>query len=223
MKTIYGKTLVKDMLKSYKQCLNAEYTHTAKDVSFTHKFNKDHSKLTIFFEWSNGKTDWINNFRFKAKPYKEMDISWKCHGGFLECWNDAKDILKPYIMDERVKSIKIVGYSHGAALALLCHEYCVFRRPDISDNIIGYGFGCPRVIHGWFTCKCIRNRWKNFYVIRNHNDIVTHVPPVLFGFIHVGNILKIGKKAKWNPVDSHRPQNYIESLENLIKEMNDVD
>lgn len=202
-----------NLLNLFNQVLNVKYTTIpGSEASFF--YEKRGSVLYIFFEHSNGIIDWRNNFDFPAKPYREMENKWYVHRGFLRVWKSAKQYLKAQICNPNVKGIVIVGYSHGAALALLCHEFCVFNRPDIAGNIFGYGFGCPRVVYG-----CLRRnicvRFKNFYVIRNCRDIVTHVPPMLFGFRHVGNIIHIGKTANYGPVDSHRPENYIKQLEKL--------
>ena len=180
-------------------------------------YEKRDGILYIFFEHSNGIIDWRNNFDFPSKAYREMENKWSVHRGFMRVWKSARDCLKEQIFDLNFKGIVIVGYSHGAALALLCHEYCVYNRPDIAENIYGYGFGCPRVVHGYLNRK-ICDRFKKFFVIRNCRDIVTHLPPILFGFRHVGNMISIGKKAKYGPINSHRPENYLYQLEKLEKE-----
>lgn len=165
--------------------------------------------LYILFEWSNGKVDWKNNFDFPARPYGEMKHRWFVHRGFLRVWKTIRDKIKAQVIDPNIKHIIVAGYSHGAAIAVLCHEYCVFNRPDIE--ISGYGFGAPRVVWGWLN-KTVKRRFDNFYVIRNCRDIVTHVPPTLFGYRHVGNMIKIGVRGKYGLIDSHRPENYETEL-----------
>ena len=90
--------------------------------------------------------------------------------------------------------IVVVGYSHGGALAALCHECVWYNREDLreGDALLGFGFEAPRIYAGWRMPKALKERWKNFTVYRNKNDIVTHLPPVLFGFRHVGKMKKIG-------------------------------
>jgi len=41
---------------------------------------------------------------------------------------------------------------------------------------------------------------------------VTHVPPVLLGFRHVGEVVKIGEKGKYSPVKAHYPGSYLAEL-----------
>ena len=51
--------------------------------------------------------------------------------------------------------------------------------------------------------KELRERWDKFTVIRTNNDIVTHCPPVIFGYCHVGDLVKI--KGDVGLVDNHLP------------------
>lgn len=191
----------------YARILKAEYTHLEETASFA--FERDGATLYIYFEWSNGKTDWKNNFDFPAKPYRDMKNKWFAHRGFLKVWKIIEPHLKEQILDDSVKYIVIGGYSHGAAIALLCHEYCKFNRSDIL--IEGYGFGAPRVVWG-FLRKAVKQRFDGFTVVRNGCDIVTHLPPAVLGYRHAGNILKIGRNKGYKPIESHYPEHYTKEL-----------
>ena len=201
-----------NLLKLFQKCVNAKYIHVENSGDYC--VERQDSTLYIYLECSNGSTDWKNNFDFPAKPYKRMGKTvWLAHRGFLRVWKSIETHLEAYIKDETVKKIVVVGYSHGAALAVLCHEYIWYNRPDLRDeNLEGYGFGCPRVLWGIKTKK-IKERWKNFVVIRNLDDIVTHVPPLLFGYSHVGTMVKIGKKRKYSSINAHMPKNIVCELE----------
>ena len=208
-----------NLLNLYYRCLRAKYTTVENQGDYA--IERENDTLYLFFEWSDGKEDWINNFAFPAKPYKDMGITWYCHRGFLRVWKSIEPYLEDVIMDKTIKHIVIVGYSHGAAVATLCHEYVWFNRPDLRDKLEGYGFGCPRCFWGWFIKKELKERWANFHLVRNLNDLVTYVPPVLFGFRHINKVIKIGTKGKFKVrksklkcVDAHRHTNYIYSLEN---------
>ena len=159
------------------------------------------SEMTMsFISFCNGRTeDWKNNFDFAARPYKDMDTKWKAHRGFVRVWKSIEPYLKE-IHDPTIKKIIIVGYSHGAALAILAHEYVWFNRPDIREDCITYAFEAPRVFKGKLP-KEIKERWANCFTFRVDNDIVTHVPPRVFGFRHVGNIVNIipDKRNTLNP------------------------
>ena len=199
----------------FRRCLEIPYTRV--DNSGDYAVEKIGNTLYIYLEKSNGREDWKNNIDFPVKAYKDMDGGiWYAHRGFLRVWKSIEPHVSAYILDPTVESIITVGYSHGGGLAVLCHEYLWYNRPDIRDNIYGYGFGSPRVI--WGIKKEEHGiRWGNFTVIRNIDDVVTHAPPALFGYFHVGEILKIGESGKYSGVDAHRPESYLAELKTLSK------
>ncbi|MDD4773065.1 MAG: hypothetical protein PHZ09_05600, partial [Eubacteriales bacterium] len=114
------------------------------------------------------------------------------------------------INDKKIESATVCGYSHGAALAVLCHEYIWFNRPDLRSRLNGYGYGGPRVLWGQ---SIPRERWKNFIRVCNTGDIVTRLPPKLLGYRHAGKPLYIGERGKYNKVTAHMPESYITELE----------
>lgn len=196
----------------FTKILQVEYTHLEEAASFA--YERTRGTLYIYFEESNGATDWKNNFDFPAKPYRRMEHKWYAHRGFLKVWKVIEPHLQAPICDPSVKHIIIGGYSHGAAIALLCHEYCKYNRPDVE--VEGYGFGAPRVLWG-FMRKAVKKRFEGFTVIRNGYDIVTHVPPALFGYRHVGTMVKVGRGKGYNPVASHYAHNYKTELRDLYE------
>lgn len=196
---------MKALLEKFNTCLKAKYIHTENDGSYSVQRSGD--KLTLLFEWSNGKTDWRNNFDFPAKPYRGMKDLWFCHRGFLKVWKSIEPHLKDQIFDLTVSKIDIVGYSHGGAIAQLCYEYVKFNRPDVE--LTGYGFGSPRVLWG-LASKRVKSRFKGFKVIRNGNDLITHLPPVLLGFRHVCEVVEIGQSV--GLIKDHYRENYTEAM-----------
>lgn len=177
-----------NLYEAYKKCLSEHYVTVENDGDYS--LSRDGEKLTIYFEWSDGKIDWLNNFNFPAKPYRDMKNLWFAHRGFLKVWKSIEPYIAKDISDPTVKKIDIVGYSHGAAIAQLCFEYVKFNRPDVE--VAGVGFGSPRVFWG-FAKKTVKDRFKGFIVIRNGHDLITHLPPVLFGFRHICKVRKVGR------------------------------
>jgi len=194
------------------------------------------STLYIYLAHSNGKEDWANNLDFLPVRHKrrlmlsclsipkrayrvetDQEKGWFAHRGFLRVWKSVEGYIADAVLDPGVKRIVCVGYSHGAALAVLCHEYVWYHRQDLRDPIEGYGFGCPRVFWGECTPE-LAERWKNFTVIRNLNDPVTHLPPSFLGFTHVGTMLTIGTRGKYSAFDAHRPENIKKELSLLEKQ-----
>lgn len=211
------------------------YTIPYKQVgdSVNYAFEEQDDILYIYFEGSNSITDWVRNFLFPAKPYKDMEISYRVHRGFLAAWKEVEDIIIAKITEKvqdqyKWKKIIVIGYSHGGALAGLCHECVWFWRPDLrKDGLEGYGFEAPRFYAGFKVKKALQERWKTFKVIRNNIDIVTHCPPALLCFCHVGEIYKVygDRKLVENKmpcfVKDHFPQCVYDGLkkdeENEIK------
>ncbi len=202
-----------ELIRLFRRCLNRTYTHVENSADFS--LERAGSELYIYFQSSDGATDWRNNLDFPAKAYdRPGDIKWYAHSGFLKVWKTVEDYISADVKDDSVRKIVIVGYSHGAALAVLCHEYSWYCRPDLRDSLEGYGFGCPRVIWG-LKPKSLKRRWDAFTVVRNLDDIVTHLPPAVLGYSHVGKLLEIGKIGKYSRVDAHRPESYLAELSTL--------
>lgn len=194
----------------FRRCINIPYLNVG--VSANYATERVNNTLYIYFQHSIEKNDWKINFDFPAKPYRRMGQTlWFAHRGFLGQWHKILPRLEEEIADKSIRRIVVTGYSHGAAIAVLCHEYVWFNRPDLRNSLFGYGFGCPRVIWG-IKRKNLCCRWDNFTVIRNIDDIVTHLPPALFGYIHVGRMLEVGERGKYSPFEAHYPENIFYEL-----------
>lgn len=206
--------------------------------SVNYAFVEEGDTLYIYFQGSNSITDWVRNFLFGKKPYKDMAVPYKVHRGFLAAWKTVEDIIinkvtekqKEEVLNKRTggvhlkevfkwKHIVIAGYSHGGALAGFCHECVWYYRPDLRENNLeGYGFEAPRFYAGFKVKKQLKERWEKFTVIRTNNDIVTHCPPVIFGYTHVGSLLKVKGDKKLvsdkvpGCVKSHYPQVVYDAL-----------
>ena len=197
----------------FEKCRFAEYEEAENSASYA--FQRDGDTLYILLEKSSGLTDWKNNLDFPTAEYKKLGHGWFCHRGFMKVWNTLEPIVASRISEPWIKNITVIGYSHGAAPAVFAHEFIWYNRPDLRDNLTGYGFGCPRVYWGVVIRKELRERRKNFYVIRNKPDIITHLPPVLFGYRHVGSTVSVGQYFKYSPIGAHRPENYETELNSL--------
>lgn len=197
------------MKELFERCLKAHYVRTPESGDYA--IEVDDGTLYLLFQKSNGKQDWKNNFDFPAKPYKRMNSKWYCHRGFLRVWKAMRDEVEKNVATwlPYITSICCVGYSHGAALALLATEDMVFLHGD-KLRVEGWGFGCPRVVWGILP-KDVKQRLRNFTAVRNIPDIVTHAPPALFGFHHV-KLLRVGNFGKYSPVDAHRAKSYLNEL-----------
>lgn len=225
------------LLKLFRNCAyDVKYETAGNDVNyaFVEEGNDISKTLYIYFQGSSSTTDWIRNFLFKKRPYKDMKIPYRVHRGFLKAWKEVEDIIINKIKEEdyigpysfyRYQKIIVVGYSHGGALAAFCHECVWFHRPDLRENgLYGYGFEAPK-IYGWFKVKdSLRERWKNFVIIKTNNDIVTRCPPSVLGYCHVGKILQAEGDIKLTPQKWYIPNciksHYPQVVEDALKKLN---
>lgn len=201
---------VRELINLFENCYKNEYQTIGNDVDYL--CVRINNILYIFFKGSDSEEDWRANFAFGRKPYKDMEVSYKVHGGFLERWKEVEDTVAAQIKDDTIEKIVIAGYSHGAALAAFCHEFCWYHRKDLRAHIWGVGFESPRVYGGLKVKKELEERWAQFFVIRNGKDIVTHLPPRCFGFCHVGKVIKIGQGRNHGYIKAHTADAVKESL-----------
>lgn len=202
------------LLSLFLRCLNAHYVHTPESGDYALQIEGD--RLYLLFEWSDGREDWHHNLTFSAQkvnPDAQKDEQWYAHRGFLKVWNamkeDVTEQVTHLITDHRLKALACVGYSHGAALALLATE-SLSRHLGKRFLVEGYGFGSPRVVWGNLS-DAVRQHLKNYHTVRNIPDLVTYLPPAALGFRHV-NLLTVGQKEKYSPVKAHTSQAYIDEL-----------
>lgn len=162
-----------------------------------YKFKEEGDHLYIFFQGSAQWQDWFLNFFIKKMPYKDMEVPYKVHGGFLIAWKAVEDIVIEKITEKdgdayKWKDITVVGYSHGAALCQFALECVWFHRPELRNEYMrGVAFEAPRIFAQWKLPPELAARWNNLLVIRTGDDIVTHCPPLIFGYRNLGTMLKI--------------------------------
>lgn len=164
---------------------------------------------TLYFQCSRSWNDWKNNFRFWMVPYDDMEEKFYVHKGFLEMWKSVREVILKYDIDT------IIGYSLGGALAILAHEDFTFHTGKQPRTIV---FGCPRVI--WFPSKSIRARFSRVEYIQNPRDIVTHLPPSIFGYRRVYGKREVLRLPARKPAgyylstwaSGHSPEEYRQRL-----------
>ncbi len=206
------------MLEALLTCLRATYTHTQEGGDFAVVYQNQ--RLYLLFEWSDGYEDWKNNFSFAStcvNPQSPKEERWYCHRGFLRVWQGMRwQVISEvdwYVRRYVIREMVCVGYSHGAALSLLATQEMYAMCQESQVKVTGYGFGCPRVVKGKLP-PAVRESLKSFTSVRNRHDIVTYLPPRIFGFAHVG-LVEIGKSGQYNMVEAHRAENYIASLQDM--------
>ena len=197
----------------FERCLQAQYVHTAMGGDYA--IEARGNTLYLLFEWSDGGEDWINNLDFPATPYRRMEQTWFCHRGFLRVWRALRDEVEPAVesmLHRRpwIREIVCIGYSHGAAMAVLACEDMTFlygKRLEVS----GYGFGTPRVLWGPIP-RAVKSRLSAFYATVCVPDLVTTVPPTTRRAIWMPWTRKFGKIPPKRPKQRSECQTNPEQL-----------
>jgi triacylglycerol lipase len=117
-------------------------------------------------------------------------IEGRVHTGFVQAYKSVEKEIEASI--EKVKGLPlyITGHSLGAALATVATQY-LERNHLIRDQIAAcYTFGSPRVGNNQFD-----QEFKSaIYRMVNTTDIVTVIPLLAMGYIHIGDVRFLQRK-----------------------------
>jgi triacylglycerol lipase len=123
----------------------------------------------------------------------------KVHRGFKREVDDLWPMLEETIVSGK-KPLWFCGHSLGGAMATICSSRCFLSHIDPNPEQL-YTYGSPRVGDNTYINHV---KMEHFRFV-NNNDIVTRVPPLLFGYRHGGSEIYINRKG------------YIRKLGQLMK------
>ncbi len=150
--------------------------------------------LQISFRGSDSPKDWLTSLSFwkKTIPYGNVLSPIRVHAGFINAYKTprVRDSIRQWVSGD-VRRVRLCGHSYGAALAVLCAVDIEYNFPDRDVEAII--FGCPRVGNAAFARSYDKRVFKTVRV-ENGNDIVTRLPPRMFGYRHVGALFHIGER-----------------------------
>lgn len=202
-----------DLIKLWQWAVTGPWIERAKDTEYKWGIDEHNNLMVTFKGSSQFKTkgnriaiDWRQNIDFIAKPYRKMKSTWFAHRGFKNKWKVIEDEVLELVTTHKPKGILLTGFSQGAAIAGLAHESMWYNFPEYRYEMDTKVFGCPRFVWFWNKWK-VNDRWKNFTRIENGWDLVTKVPFILLGYIHVGNKIRIGRK--WWQVSFRFKHNHL--------------
>ncbi|MFT3891837.1 MAG: lipase family protein [Anaerolineales bacterium] len=113
------------------------------------------------------------------------------HKGFRDAYESVREEIEKSIvaLDKKVP-LYITGHSLGAALATVATQE-LDKKDAYRDRIAAcYTFGSPRVGNAAYD----RNFKAPIYRMVNTTDIVTVIPLLAMGYIHIGDIRYLGRK-----------------------------
>jgi len=176
----------------YEASINQDWTHSGLDVRYKLIINGDTANLYFAYTWDS--FGWKENFKFFPKEivqaYKNTDLIWYAHEGFLDMYKSVKDEIKKQITVD-IKHITISGFSQGASLSILAHEDLWYSFPNLRSEIRTYSFAPARVLYQPYPK--LLERFINVKIYARHGDPVPHVPFWVMGFDHPVKKKMIGK------------------------------
>ncbi|KAG2212653.1 hypothetical protein INT47_000630 [Mucor saturninus] len=145
--------------------------------------------IHLVFRGTNSIRSAITDLIFDFTNYTPVKGA-KVHKGFLASYNEVVNtffpILQAQITANPSYKVEISGHSLGGAQALLAGMDLYQRDKRLtSKNLSIYTVGCPRVGNPEFAYY-VDSTGIPFSRSVNKRDIVPHVPPQSFGFLHPG-------------------------------------
>lgn len=174
----------------FNRCLEGPWITAGDDVQYKLEGG------VLYFQYTASDADWLANFDFPVVPYRDMKHKFYVHRGFLAKWKSVREVIRS--LDFHT----IVGFSQGAALAALACEDRWFHTAYEPTAIL---FGCPRFL--WLPDSSARLAFCGTRRVSLRGDLVTHLPPLIFGYQHVGQEEKIGPWSIIRP-KKHDPEAY---------------
>ncbi len=154
---------------------------------------EDEQNLILSFRGTESLRDWLQNLQFLQRDHPlggEVHIGF--HKALLSVWSKLAPLLNE--SSRKGKRLFITGHSLGGALATLAAAQMAIEGTSDQIHAI-YTFGQPLVGDRRFTPpfnSIFRNRFWRF---RNHNDLVTRIPPRGF-YQHVQDRIKFDRDGQ---------------------------
>lgn len=119
-----------------------------------------------------------------ARAFRASVFEGRVHKGFVEAYKSVEVQVLKALKKMGDLPLYITGHSLGAALATVATQY-LERDRILRDQIAAcYTFGSPRVGDWQFD----REFKSAIYRVVNTTDIVTVIPLLAMGYIHIGDI-----------------------------------
>ena len=119
--------------------------------------------------------------------------SGRIHAGFTQAYESVAKGIEKSLVKVRELPLYITGHSLGGALATVATQN-LESNPKFEFQIAAcYTFGSPRVGNAEYD----PNIKSSFFRIVNTTDIVTVIPLLTMGFVHVGDIRFLERKNEF--------------------------
>jgi hypothetical protein len=129
------------------------------------------------------------DLKIDAQAMRVSVLEGRIHGGFRNAYESVAKEIERSILKLRDVPLYITGHSLGAALATVATQR-LEHHFKIREMIAAcYTFGSPRVGDSHYDIE-----FKSpIYRVVNTTDIVTVIPLVAMGYVHIGDIRYLGR------------------------------
>ena len=130
----------------------------------------------------------IKDVRIDTMASKKSVLDGRVHSGFRIAYESIAKDIEEEILKLGDVPLYITGHSLGAALATVATQR-LEHNPRIREKIAAcYTFGSPRVGNSEYDIE-----FKSpIYRVVNTTDIVTVIPLLAMGYIHIGDVRYLG-------------------------------
>lgn len=136
------------------------------------------------------ETTKLKDVRTDVMASKKSVLDGKVHSGFRIAYESVAQEIEEELLKLGDIPIYITGHSLGAALATIATQR-LEHNPRIREKIAAcYTFGSPRVGNSEYD----REFKSPIYRVVNTTDIVTVIPLLAMGYIHIGDVRYLGIK-----------------------------
>ena len=151
----------------------------------------DKHKIIVSFRGTEGKlSDWVTDIKVFKETWTNENPLGDVHNGFYGALNSIWNAVLEEIHTLRTnkQTIWVTGHSLGGALATLAAATFELQQPRVGINGV-YTFGQPRIANHEFSRNYNGILKSRTFRCVNNNDVVTRVPPQIFGYSHVGKLM----------------------------------
>jgi triacylglycerol lipase len=136
------------------------------------------------------ETSKIQDVKIDAKAMRVSVLEGRIHGGFRSAYDSVGREIEETVLKLKDTPLYITGHSLGAALATVATQR-LEHNPRIRKIISAcYTFGSPRVGDQHYDIE-----FKSpIYRVVNTTDIVTVIPLLAMGYIHIGDVRFLGSR-----------------------------
>jgi triacylglycerol lipase len=150
-------------------------------------------RMILVFRGTEPKSakDWLTSTKL---PLVEA-LGGKVHRGFWQDWRDIEDLVIEQVqrLRDNNQEIWITGHSLGGALAHLAALTLTTQHQPIQGI---YTFGAPRVGDEAFATRYNAMLHSKTLRLVNHQDMVPRVPPLQWGYQHVGQLVYFDQRGQ---------------------------